>query len=131
MDYLPERGFFMRYNRSESFRFVFSDPVDASFSIVERSGKEVHTKQGKAVIMDISPSGLKLISHLELPMEEQVILNITFTIRNEELELRGIPMWKKRSGSGFQYGIKSVNDEILRERIVKELKEYAQTRTKA
>ncbi|WP_164462144.1 PilZ domain-containing protein [Bacillus sp. FJAT-42376] len=121
----------MRYNRSESFRFVFSDPVDASFSIVERSGKEVHTKQGKAVIMDISPSGLKLISHLELPMEEQVILNITFTIRNEELELRGIPMWKKRSGSGFQYGIKSVNDEILRERIVKELKEYAQTRTKA
>ncbi|MTH53147.1 hypothetical protein GKZ89_06950 [Bacillus mangrovi] len=117
----------MRYNRSESFRFVFSDPIDASFSIAERGGKSVSTKQGKAVIADISPSGLKLMTHLELPMEEPLILSIFFKIRNEELEIKGVPMWKKRVNSGFQYGIRSTEeDEILRDRIVKELKDYAQ-----
>ncbi|MBS2968606.1 PilZ domain-containing protein [Metabacillus sp. KIGAM252] len=120
----------MRYNRSESFRFVFSDPIQATFSIVEKAGEEINTKPGDAVIMDISPSGLKLISHLELPMEEPIILNIAFRIRDEELELKGEPMWKKPTGSGYQYGIRSLNDQILKNRIVKELKEYAQSKPK-
>ncbi|MGD7009007.1 PilZ domain-containing protein [Metabacillus sp. 84] len=120
----------MRYNRSESFRFVFSDPMEASFSIAEKAGEPVNSKQGEAVIMDISPSGLKLVTHLDLPMEKPVILTILFKIRTEELELKGEPMWKKRTATGFQYGVRSLNDEILQNRIVKELKEFAQQKPK-
>lgn len=116
----------MRYNRDESFRYGFSKPIACTFKIVEKDGKPIESKSGKADLLDISPHGLKISTSLDLPVDEYLLhAEVTFKIIEETLSMRGQFLWKQKNALEYHYGIKGLDDLELKDSIVKELKNYA------
>ncbi|MCD7036115.1 PilZ domain-containing protein [Metabacillus sp. GX 13764] len=116
----------MRYNRYEPFRYEFARPLDMTFRIIEMNGKAVQTKEGKARLADISPTGLKMVSSLDLPVEHNTLTGeMIVTITNEPITLHGQFLWKKKFFREFVYGAKLEKNEAASEKIIKELKNHA------
>jgi hypothetical protein len=117
----------MLYKRDEPFRFTFGNPIDATFKILKINEISGLTKEGKAVIMDLSPNGVKLSSTLDLPItEKQFLLEISFTLNTEKMTMMAEPKWKKRAPhSSFIYGMVGLDDDETKKIIIEELKEYA------
>ncbi len=92
-----------RYKRKESLRFEFAQPLDTSFYISRLKGKELKSPNGKGVILNVSPSGLKLETNLELP--EEIELSLIFDIANHSFHPTGLISWRKKEWNGYHYGI--------------------------
>ena len=116
----------MRYKREDSFRYAFDKPLEALFRIERVDGDEVTTSMGKAQIIDISPTGLKLNTDLEIPQTEQkdIELSISFTLNGESFEVTGEVVWKKEA-VGFDYGIDLSISEEESESLVEAVKKHA------
>lgn len=116
----------MRYNRKEGFRFAFKDPLEASFKIYELNGKKVETQPGKALMHDISPSGTKISSKLNLPVSETdpVKIHLHFMLNEAVYEMKAELVWKSVSGENYHYGVNFYSDEHVKEEIVAQLKKY-------
>jgi len=116
----------MRYNRNESFRFSFRHPLKARFSIDELNGKKVESGEGEIQIMDLSPSGTKIRTDLNLPMSEDppVKIVVHFELNEEEYNFKGKIVWKKMHLNSFLYGVHFLINDDMHEEIIKQLKKY-------
>lgn len=61
----------MLFKRDESFRFTFENPVKATFKVLRLNQLNNDLKEGSALIIDLSPNGLRLSSSLDLPINEK------------------------------------------------------------
>jgi len=116
----------MLFKRDESFRFTFENPVKATFKVLRLNQLNNGLKEGSALIIDLSPNGLRLSSSLDLPINEKnIVLMISFVLNAQPLSIMAEPIWKKRtSATSFSYGLVGVNDEETKSMIITELKEY-------
>ncbi|WP_456272621.1 PilZ domain-containing protein [Bacillus sp. AK031] len=115
----------MRYKRNETFRYEFGKPLSGHFKILRINGQDVESKLGKADIFDLSPEGLKVETDLDLHKDNEVDIEVTFTIITEQ-KLTGEVVWQKRNYSGkYQYGIHLYNDAENKDKLINELKEYS------
>ncbi|MGD7043437.1 PilZ domain-containing protein [Jeotgalibacillus proteolyticus] len=116
----------MRYNRNEAFRFAFKEPLHARFSIYEVNGKAVETTEGGIQLLDISPSGTKAYSELNIPFKETNPVKIVmhFQLNEESYHFKGKIVWKKVWSDGFMYGVSFLINEDMQQEIVKQLKLY-------
>ena len=60
----------MQYNRKETFRHTFEDPIPATFRLMIEGENETDveiSKRGPCLIVDLSPSGLRMYSDLGIP----------------------------------------------------------------
>lgn len=118
----------MIYKRDEAFRFTFGNPIEGIFKIARIDGKIATSSEGLALILDLSPNGLKFSSPLDLPIEEKHFLfEVSFKInQNKTIVMLAEPKWKKRlSPSFFTYGLIGLDSEETKKEIIDELKEYA------
>lgn len=118
----------MLYKRDEAFRFTFGTPIEGTFKIARIDGKIATSSEGPALIIDLSPNGLKFSSPLNIPIEEkQFLFEVYFNINDyKTLVLLAEPKWKKRiSPSLFTYGLIGLDSEETKKEIITELKEYA------
>lgn len=114
----------MQYKRDEAFRFTFEPPLPGFFSIIRVNNMENKSRNGSMNVLDISASGLKFQSNLELPERADLELLLTFTINSENINLRGKIIWKKKKTASYMYGFIMNENEIQKETIIKELKVY-------
>lgn len=118
----------MQYNRKETFRHTFDDPIPATFRLMiegeNETGVEI-SKRGPCLIVDLSPSGLRMYSDLGIPKipGKKLHLAIDVILNDEPLKLVGEIVWKKAQADGNQYGIDLKTDEMIERNIIKELKE--------
>ncbi|MDZ5713564.1 PilZ domain-containing protein [Jeotgalibacillus haloalkalitolerans] len=120
----------MRYNRKEGFRFAFKKPLEAAFKIYELHGREVNSHPGKALMHDLSPSGTKMSSQLNLPVshqDEPVKIHLQFMLNEVVYEMKAELVWKRAGGNEFYYGVHFYASDDVREEIVKQLKLFVKT----
>jgi hypothetical protein len=117
----------MRYKREEAFRFAFEDPISVFFSITEVNGISVTTSEGEAKLIDLSLSGMKLSSTLDIPIsnQNQVKVYVRFPLNESAYMIKGNIIWRKEKSNSFYYGIQFYADENVQEELMKELKLYA------
>src|SRR5690625_4269969 len=113
----------MRYKRKEAFRYEFDKPLTALFEITDIDEKSVSTSQGEAEIIDLSPTGIKLQSKLNIPDIDlkSIRLSLTFELNDQQFIVNGLIVWKKDKGISVHYGIdldidKSTKQELIDQR---------------
>ncbi|MCA1061388.1 PilZ domain-containing protein [Rossellomorea aquimaris] len=117
----------MKYKRDEAYRFTFSQPIPCSFTIVGIGDQTIQSKTAKGEMIDLSPQGCRLQSLLDIHLEKEVRLKVTFKLDEDFTEITavGVIQWKKKKGlSHYQYGVKFPKDAGLKASITDELKKY-------
>jgi len=117
----------MQYNRQETFRRTFEHPIPGTFQLIVDGENEADveiSKRGPCLIVDLSPSGMRLYSDLSIPKipGHTVHLAIDVLLNDAPLTLVGHIVWKKPYRDGNQYGIDLKTDEMIEHTIIKELK---------
>ena len=117
----------MKYKRDESYRFTFSQPIPCSFTIVGIGDQTIESKTAKGEIVDLSPGGCRLQSLLDIHLEKEVRVRVSFQLDEgfSEIVADGTLQWKKQKGlSHYQYGVEFPRDAGLKTNITDELKKY-------
>ncbi|WP_102344773.1 PilZ domain-containing protein [Bacillus sp. Marseille-P3661] len=114
--------------RNEPFRVLMEPPLNCQFQIVYVNGKFINSSIGSCEILDISPGGLKIKSSLNLYLEKELKLKLSFNIDSNFISQQGQPLWIKRYGNYFLYGVKLEQTGDEKELIINSLKVYSRTK---
>lgn len=115
----------MNFKRQEGFRFVFNEPIEASFKLMVNGNYVDGGNSFPCQLLDISPRGAKMFSEgnlgeyfnkTNLQVELQFVLDVT-TIRAV-----GEIVWRKPFGRRNQYGLLFQAQEDIDELIISEMK---------
>ena len=122
----------MYYKRNEPFRYTFGQPVQALIETMEKEEEDVLTsnRQWEALLLDISPNGMKVSSSTNINLSEDPQVRITFKLNETQFEINGAISWKKARGHNFEYGIVENNSEMIRDSLISELKTYSKNISK-
>jgi hypothetical protein len=121
-------GSSMRFKRQEPFRYQFGQPIPCTFRITRIGDREVKTDKGLAEIHDISPRGVRIETHLNIPVDPErrpIEIEISFVLVEEEIRVRGIFVWKKPFAKEYQYGVNLTISEDQKEKLISEIKKFA------
>lgn len=116
----------MKYRREEILRYEFTETVMCDFKIISSLSEESNFHEGRVV--DLSPSGLKLFSPLDIPTEKKTIFYVEFTINVEPIKFSAELIWKRNVGNGFHYGLKQQGTTEDMQLLINELKLYAKNK---
>ncbi|MCQ6277173.1 PilZ domain-containing protein [Bacillus sp. V3B] len=121
----------MKYKRNSPFRYTFEEPIPAYFKIVKINEESVHSSKGLAKIMNISPSGVKLNSALNIPETDHksIKLSLRFNVNEEEFTFIGEIVWKKEMAITNDYGIKLLVEEDEEQVLIEQLKLHSKNAT--
>ncbi|MBM7693157.1 hypothetical protein JOC77_002596 [Peribacillus deserti] len=118
----------MQYKRAEPFRFALQTPLAGFFTISSLNGIGGKSKKGEIEVLDISPNGLRFKSGLELPVDENIELIVSFKLNQTMLSLPGTLVWSKVYFGKWLYGFSvsgtSVFKDEIKQVIIKELKQF-------
>ena len=119
----------MYYKRNEPFRYTFGQPVEAVIeSFIQDEEQElISNGQWEASILDISPSGMKIVSSANITPSEDLQIHVSFTLNETQLEMHGNISWKKSLGQHFEYGILENNSSQIKDVLISELKVYSKS----
>lgn len=119
----------MYYKRNEPFRYTFGQPVEAVIeSFIQGEEQElISNGQWEASILDISPSGMKIVSSANIAPSEDLQIHVFFTLNEAQLEMHGNISWKKSLGQNFEYGILENNSSQIKDVLISELKVYSKS----
>ncbi|UHA60851.1 PilZ domain-containing protein [Metabacillus litoralis] len=116
----------MRYNRNDPFRYEFLKPLDCQFKIIEINNEKVMSRTANAKIIDLSQSGMKMETELEIPDNNvQVLLQVSFVIVKEKYDMQCMIIWSKSAGTTNQYGLKFNHNDKFLENLTNDLKFHA------
>lgn len=122
----------MHYKRTESFRYTFGTPLEARIEILKQETDllPVSMGQSEAVILDISPNGMKIISSKNIESSENIQIQISFILNETPLDINGTISWKKSTGTHFEYGLFENNSLEIKNLLISELKVYSRNSLK-
>lgn len=115
----------MIFKRQEGFRFVFSEPLPASFCLlIDGKPQDIEKTQYQCDIHDISPRGMKMFSNVEIGVDSSKLVQVEvhFILDVTKIKAIGEMVWTKKVVNGFQYGLIFVDQPAVEELIVSELK---------
>lgn len=103
--------------RRRGFRVNLPD-TECYFTLVDSNDKNLEplkNKKGKGWVRDISWIGIKMACPYDLPVRKEIILQIQFTIKNEEFTVMGKIVRKEELIHEYNYGIelkhRNVNEQ--------------------
>ncbi|BAU29668.1 PilZ domain-containing protein [Aneurinibacillus soli] len=115
----------MQYKRQEGFRLAFPDGLAGTFRILRLEEKNVNSREGDALIHDISPKGAKFSTALDLPLYRgELEVSLHFTLYHEPFDIRGILKWQQEKMGRQVYGMTFLADSYRESELLSELKEY-------
>ncbi|MFD0675392.1 MULTISPECIES: PilZ domain-containing protein [unclassified Paenibacillus] len=92
--------------RKEPFRYMLTTPTECTFEIIQINGYPISAKPAEAAIIDLSKSGCKLYTKLDLNAENNRIkLLVNLAIDGQAMKYRGTIRWQKQTEHSFHYGI--------------------------
>lgn len=115
----------MKYKRSESFRHVLERRVDVTYKLIsgEEGEEETYSEDAFCYLVDISPSGARILMSQNLPTDRQIIrLQLTFTLFAKPISVKGQVIWKQIKNGEYLYGIDLDEDDVTEALIISELK---------
>ncbi len=115
----------MKYKREETFRYEFTKEFKCLFKIISIDGVKHDSSTSEGLILDLSPSGVKLFSPLDIPSEKNIIFQIEFILNKNTIKLPALIIWKRDVGNGFHYGLQHQGAEEDTRLLIDELKLYA------
>lgn len=119
----------MLSKRKEHFRYNFMIPHQAVFSIIKTgrslNDQPVKTSLGQAEILNISPGGLKIQTIYDIPLDDDILLEIKFTINDHIFLITGQIRWQQKIDDEYVYGIKLVVSPEEKRELIDELKKYS------
>ncbi|MGJ9457966.1 EAL domain-containing protein [Oceanobacillus sp. CF4.6] len=96
----------LQEERRDFFRFVFPYHVRGEMTITEVANRKVELGSTKILIEDVSLGGLKMVSSLKLPINEDMKFMFEFKLINELFDLNGILKWKNEEKADmYSYGV--------------------------
>ncbi|NLP51889.1 EAL domain-containing protein [Bacillus sp. RO1] len=99
-------------DRRNYFRIELPKPIKGELTVKQIQGKDVQLGQTAVVIGNIGPGGLRLLSHMQFPVRDDLILAIEFMLLGEVKNVSGKIVWKEESKCNYQYGLSFLlNDE--------------------
>lgn len=116
----------MSTEKRHFFRINLARYLKCKMSITIIAEKVVNTEKTSALIENIGPGGLKILSDLMLPVNADVVFLFETKILGQDTELLGHIVWQKNLTPGiYQYGIKLITDEPARDALTKTLMKFA------
>ena len=104
------KGYFA--NKRKYNRIKCNIPLCSDVTIIKVNNKRVNTGKTKVCVEDISASGLRFISSLNLPVSPNFIISLETIILKQQLLFKGIIVRKQEIKSGiFAYGAKFLMDD--------------------
>ncbi|MFD2370258.1 PilZ domain-containing protein [Brevibacillus sp. GCM10020057] len=76
-------------HRREYFRLRLDPPLFADMTIVLIKGKSLEVGSAKVLIEDIGGGGLRFLSHLKMPANDQLVLQFETLLQDEPLKMYG------------------------------------------
>lgn len=95
-----------RLSSSMSLRIALITPIMSSIQISCINQHPIEAvKTSKVLVTAISPSGLRMLSNLDLPLQQEVdyLLQFEFVLQDVHLSIEGAPIWKKPSEGMYEY----------------------------
>lgn len=113
----------MSFRRKESFRFVFNEPIEASFTVYV-NGKRLNSSSYPCKILDISPRGMKVYTDVEFEadLRQHVQFEIQFILNVANIQAIGDVIWSKYYSNGKQFGLFFRDQSDIDELIINEMK---------
>lgn len=115
----------MKFKRDEPFRYSFGTPLPCTYQLIVINGQERKTSLGEGEILDISLSGLKLKTSLNIPLNDHLEIEISLMISESPITLRGKFVWQKNNYSDYWYGVQFQADEETHMQLISDLKNYS------
>ncbi|GLI05405.1 hypothetical protein YDYSG_14350 [Paenibacillus tyrfis] len=111
----------MNHNkRSDAFRYSLNSPIVCYFEVTNINGNSTSSTPVKATLMDISNSGCKIVTPLNLNAASnklQIILHVQ--LQEELLKLNGSIRWQLQSTNAlYHYGVKFMMNESERRHLL-------------
>ncbi|AMQ07552.1 EAL domain-containing protein [Sporosarcina psychrophila] len=98
-------------NRRKGFRIDLAYPLSSEMTIVQFKGKTVKLGKTEVLVENIGIKGLRFRSHVDLPVNPNILLKFGTEILGESLEVTGNVVWRETIGEFFQYGLQfKIND---------------------
>ena len=119
----------MQFKRHEGFRFVFNEPIDANFVLLNKDGQATtettENQNHPCKILDLSPRGIKIYTDAQIGKDksEPVQLEIDFVLDVTNIRAIGEVVWSKPFGQGKQLGIQIVDPPEIVDLIISEMKQ--------
>ena len=93
-------------NRRQTFRVDLPLPLSGNMTIVKIKDRFIKLGKTEILIENIGPGGLRFISHINLPLNPDIILEFETEILGDRTPFFGHVVWKEELKDGFiQYGI--------------------------
>lgn len=93
-------------NRRRYFRLRLDFPLCAEMTVLKFKNKELKLGMSKALIQDISLGGLRYLSNVDLPVQEDFVLLFTTEIFDKKRQFVGYNVWKSEVNGFYEYGFK-------------------------
>lgn len=92
--------------RRKYYRFTFNAMIIGELKIIRVNKKDVDLAGTDILIENISLEGLKIMSHLDLPIHSNVEFSFSFTLLDNTFTYSGQLIWKEEmNGDYFYYGV--------------------------
>ncbi|HEY2495064.1 MAG TPA: PilZ domain-containing protein [Paenibacillus sp.] len=102
-------------------------PILGHLRIEATNGKPAPSKEHPVLVINLSPSGLRMLTHLKFPVASHYILGIELQLLQVQLELRGCVMWRTEEENLYEYGIQLIQSDAERILLSKLLHDYLRT----
>lgn len=96
------------YSNNMSLRIALLTPIIASIHISCINQQPIEAvKTSKVLVTAVSPGGLRMLSNLNLPLQQETdyLLRFEFILQNVLLSIEGGPVWMKPVEGMYEYYI--------------------------
>ncbi|HHY78684.1 MAG TPA: PilZ domain-containing protein [Clostridiales bacterium] len=101
-----------KYERRKFFRIKLPLPLEAILEVLEIKGRKVNVGNTKVLVKNIGPGGLCFVSDIKFPVRNEMILQFTFQLLEEEIKVRGNIVWSGKTKEDlYEYGVEFTIDE--------------------
>jgi hypothetical protein len=115
--------------RKDPFRYQFTHDFSCLFKILEINEKQVSTKLAEATLLDVSKSGCKLATALDLnSVTNKMKLRVSFEVEGMEFSVPGSVRWQSNTHPNCLYGINFELQDKQKEQILFAIRTLANNR---
>ena len=106
-------------NRRKYFRVNLPLPLSTQMTIISFRNQKVSLGTAEVLVIDLSPGGLRFISYLQLPVQENIIYQFSSELNHTSFQVNGKIIWFEEIHPGiYEYGLEFTISEIERNKIV-------------
>ncbi|MGI6187378.1 MAG: PilZ domain-containing protein [Brevibacillus sp.] len=105
-------------HQREYFRLKLAPPLCADMTIVMIKGKTLEVGSTSVLIEDISGGGLRFLTHLKLPVHDQLVLQFETNVFSQSLKMYGHIVRSAQWDVGInEYAVKLTMEEAMHREI--------------